>query len=304
MSQWFPGHMARAQREVRENIRLVDLVLEVVDARAPAATRAGGIQRVVGQRPRLVVLAKSDLADRRATEQWLAHLRAAGETAVAVDAVQGAGVDALIAAIEAEFAGERARLARRQRLQRPARVMVLGIPNVGKSSLINRLAGRRRAATGARPGITRGKQWVRGSGRFELLDLPGILPPRLGDGRLTFLLAVIGSLPTGEYDLYAVAAALLTELHRQAPDVLRERWRVAATSGDAAADLEAAARGRGMLRAGGRLDLERAATVLLQEFRAGKLGRFTLQRPDDAPVADAPNPSLDESSEIESDHFE
>lgn len=293
MSQWFPGHMSRAQREVREGVRLVDVILEVVDARIPLASRAANLQRMTAGRPRILVLSKADLAQEAATRQWVAHFAAAGLQAVPVDAVRGKGIPALVQAVETAFAPRQATLAAKQRQPRPARVMVVGIPNVGKSSLLNRLAGGRKAATGNRPGVTRGKQWVRVGAGMDLLDMPGILPPRMLKGRGGTLLVALGTVVEGEYDPREVALAVLPDLVAQA--ALRARWRAETLPADPLAALEALAGSRGMLRPGGVPDMERAAVVLLQELRDGKLGRVTFERPDPAVATPPAAPEAQEA---------
>ncbi|MDI3298219.1 MAG: ribosome biogenesis GTPase YlqF [Bacillota bacterium] len=266
------GHMARALRVARRLLRAVDAVVEVLDARAPRASRYPALARMVAGRPRLLVLAKEDLADPVVTRAWLEALAAAGERAVAVDLREGGGLARLrreLGALLAERQGLRAR--------RLPRVMVVGLPNTGKSTLLNRLAGRGAARTGARPGITRGEQWIRGDG-YELLDLPGVLPAALGNRRVLGLLAVC-ELVGPEVVPEEEAARLLAEwLEAHAPALLEERygWQPGEPP------LEAVARRRGALLPGGLPDLERAGRTLLADFRRGRLGRLSLEAPEDA----------------------
>lgn len=264
--------MARALRLVRQRLRLVDVVVEVLDARLPRASRYPALAGMVAGRPRLLVLAKADLADPLLTGRWLAALRAAGERAVALDLRQDRDAARLrreLAPLAAARQGLRAR--------RLPRVMVVGLPNTGKSTLLNRLVGRSASRTGAVPGVTRGEQWVRAGG-FEILDLPGVLPPTLGNRQVLGLLAVCQLVGPETVPEEEAANLLAGWLAARAPAVLETAygWQ------PGQAPLEAVARRRGALLAGGLLDLERAAGVLLADFRHGRLGRLTLEAPEDA----------------------
>lgn len=272
---WYPGHMARALRTLREKLKLVDVVIEVADARAPAASRNPLLAELAGARPRLLVLTRGDLADPAATDGWLAHLAARGEEAVVVDARTGRGME-----------GVRTWLGARRGRQdgcswrRPLRLVVVGVSNVGKSSLLNRLTGQRVARTGALPGVTRGEQWVRVAdgpgGGVEALDLPGLLPPRPEPGAATTLVA-IGVLPWGQVPYLEVVGHLLAALPERGRLALRQRYGVEWASTEDM--LAAIARRRGFLLAGGEPDRERAARALVVDFQAGKLGRITLEPP-------------------------
>lgn len=276
--QWFPGHMAKAKRVVQENLRLVDVVVEVVDARCPSASSNGDLVQLLGDKPRIVLLNKADLAQPTGTEAWMRYLRAQGMEASSLDAVRGNPRD-LLARVRSTFAPVLAALKAKGRLPRPARVMVLGIPNVGKSSVINRLVGGRRAATGDKPGVTKGKQWVRVGRDVELLDLPGILQPKFEDQHAALLLAAVGAIRDEVYDHVAAVTTLLPLLWEQVPAGLQERFGLTELDPNPEVNLGTIAANRGLLRAGGTPELEKAAGLVLRETRDGLLGKLTLEHP-------------------------
>lgn len=264
--QWYPGHMARTNRVIRDLLRVVDVVIEVVDARVPASSRNPDVDTLVGTKPRIIAMNKADLAAVKDTARWAAFFGRQGHQVVVISATEGRGVKELTAAVRGSGKAKAAARARR--------AMILGTPNVGKSSLINRLAGRARARTGAMPGVTRGPQWVRVGSSFELLDLPGTLPPRAGDPDVVYRLAATGALEVGAFDQVEVAIRLIGDLFREGGEALRERYGIEGEEPQTA--LAEMAMGRGLLKVGGQPDLERAAQVLLAEFRDGRLGHLTL----------------------------
>jgi len=265
---WFPGHMAKTRRLMRENLRLANLIWEVVDSRIPWSGRNPDIGRIAGDKTRFVVLNKADLADPKTTAAWRRHLTETGEEAFEVDALSGAGCRQLLAACEA-----------RSPRVGPLRVMVVGIPNSGKSSLINRMAGRKSAPSGALPGVTRGKQWVMASDRLEILDLPGVLSPRKGGRNLVMRQGAVGALDERAIDPLEVALYLLASVRME--EGLRSRFGIEAT-GDPQEDLRAVAARLGCLRRGGKVDMEKAAILFLKDYRDGRLGRYTLESPGEA----------------------
>lgn len=279
--QWFPGHMAKAKRMLQENAPLVDVILEILDARCPAASSNPDLMALVAQKPRIKVLNKADLADPEATRRWVAYYRQQGELAVPLDAVKGTGVREVIGAIREAFAPRLAEWTRRGRKPRPARVMAVGIPNVGKSSAINRLAGGRKALVGDRPGVTRGKQWVRIGSSVELLDMPGILVPKFDNQWDGILLAVTGSVKEEVFDPREVAGQILPFLWEKAEAQLQERFGLPHLSPVPEENLEAIGRARGLIRAGGIVEVDKVASLVLREYREGRLGRITLQEPPD-----------------------
>ncbi len=277
---WFPGHMAKAQRMIREQLKLVDVVIELLDARIPAASANPVIDAVVGDKPRVVVLNKADLADPQGTERWLAFFRAAGREAVAVESLAGGGTKQITVKVEKAAAPMLARLAAKGIRPRAVRAMILGIPNVGKSSLINRLLGTATARTGDKPGVTRGQQWLKIGRNLELLDTPGVLWPKLEDQDAAFRLAVTGAISDEVFDRERVVARLLALLQADYPDRLAARYNLAAPLPDSGLELLAAVGARrGCLKGGGAVDHEKAGRIVLSEFRDGKLGRFTLEAP-------------------------
>lgn len=280
--QWYPGHMAKAVRTMEADLRLVDAVCELADARIPAASRNPDIDRLAGEKPRLLVLNRADLADPAATAAWTAYYRAAGLAVLETDSRSGRGVPGFPGAVRALLREKLAARAAKGQAGRALRVMVLGIPNVGKSTFINKAAGRRAAAASDRPGVTRGRQWITVDRGLELLDTPGILWPRIESRAAGELLAATGAVRDEILDTETLASDLLLLLRRLYPEALAARYRLTETAGKTGyALLEDAARVRGFLRAGGVLDTERMAAVLLDEFRGGRLGRMTLERPDE-----------------------
>ncbi|WP_043713731.1 ribosome biogenesis GTPase YlqF [Symbiobacterium thermophilum] len=281
--QWFPGHMAKARRILQENAPLVDVVLEIVDARCPLASRNPDLMALVAHKPQVLILNKADLADPAATRLWVERLNEPGRPAVALDAVRGTGAREVLAAIRRAFAPVLRAWTAKGRKPRPARVMAVGIPNVGKSSAINRLVGARRAPVGDKPGVTRGKQWIRIGKDVELLDMPGILVPKFEDQRDGLLLAATGAIKDEVFDQREVANHLLHLIWESLGAAVAERYGLTRLDPEPVANLEAIGRFRGLLRAGEQVDLDAAAQLVLREFREGRLGRVTLQPPDPPP---------------------
>ncbi len=277
---WFPGHMAKAQRMIREQLRLVDVAIELLDARIPASSANPVIDEVVGDKPRVVVLNKADLADPAGTERWLAFFRAAGREAVAVESLAGGGTKQLAGRVEKAAAPMLAKLAAKGIRPRAVRAMILGIPNVGKSSLINRLLGTATVRTGDKPGVTRGQQWLKIGRNLELLDTPGVLWPKFDDQEAAFRLAITGAISDEVFDREKVVGKLLAMLRGEYPDRLAARYNLAGELPEDGRELLAAVGAkRGCLRSGGVIDFEKAGRIVLGDFRDGKLGRFTLDAP-------------------------
>ena len=272
---WFPGHMKKACRVIEANLKLIDVVVEITDARVPESGRNPLLSQLSGNKPVVLLLNKRDYADNNATQAWLSYYKTQGKTAISCDCRSGAGLAGLYE-ILVQTVGTR-------KYGGSIRVMAAGIPNSGKSSFLNRMAGGKKAAVGDRPGITRGKQWVRvngKSGSFEILDLPGILPPKFDDKQVALNLAYTGAVRDEVMDTYTLASSLAEIMTANHADKLTARYKITPSSGDTGSViLEGIANSRGMMISGGKPDVERAAAALLDEFRSGKLGRITLEFP-------------------------
>jgi ribosome biogenesis GTPase A len=277
---WFPGHMAKAHRMIREQLKLVDVVIELLDARIPLSSANPVIDSIIDNKPRVVALNKADLAEPEWTEQWLVTFKAQGRPAIALDALSGSGFKHLVNRVEDAAAAKLASRAAKGIRPRAVRVMILGIPNVGKSSLINRLHGTATVRTGDKPGVTRGQQWIKIGKNLELLDTPGVLWPKLEDQEVAFKLAITSAISDDAIDLEHVILRLVKLLKENYGDRLINRYNLTGLLPEAPEELLAliGAR-RGCLRAGGVIDIEKAGRIVLGEFRDGKLGRFTLDYP-------------------------
>ena len=276
--QWYPGHMTKAKRQMQEDIKLVDLVIELVDARIPVSSRNPDIDTLGKGKARLILLNKSDLADERKNEGWTEFFKKKGYYVVRMDA-RNKGSMKQVSAIIAEACKEKTeRDLRRGIKNRPVRAMVAGIPNVGKSTFINTFAGKACAKTGNKPGVTKGKQWIRLNKSVELLDTPGILWPKFEDQEVGMRLAYIGSIKDDILNIEELALGLIGYLQEFYPAALKERYNV--EEGQKPLDiLTAVAKARGCLKKGEELDYEKASRLLLEEFRSGKLGKVTLEFP-------------------------
>ena len=281
--QWYPGHMTKTRRQMENDMKLVDLVAEVVDARIPISSRNPDIDMMVGDRPRLIIFNRVDQADPAMTVQWLTWFKDKGYGVLETDAKSGKGVSQFSAAAKNVLKDKLAAWKAKGQVGRPIRAMVVGVPNVGKSTFINKVARRKSAKASDRPGVTRGKQWVSVDTGLELLDTPGILWPKFEDETIGLHLAFTGAVKDEVTDLEGLACALLELLGSRYPKTLEERYRLTGINRLHGWELlEQCARKRGMLVSGGELDTERMSKVLLDEFRGGKLGRFTLEMPDEA----------------------
>ena len=278
--QWYPGHMKKARQLVEENLKLVDVVVELLDARIPISSANPMLREIIEGKPRIVALNKMDLADEKATKRWLTYFRGQGLFAAALDSATGKGIRELLALIAKAARHKTEKLLAKGVAARKARVMILGIPNVGKSSLINRLAGAAKAKTADKPGVTRAKQWIRIGAEADLLDTPGILWPKFEDKEVGLKLAFTGAVNDEIYDMESVARLLLEILLRDYPERLQERFKLKQIVSQNIDELmETVGRKRGCLLKGGRIDMEKVHHILLSEFRMGKFGKITLDVP-------------------------
>ncbi len=271
--QWFPGHMAKAKRLLSEQLRWIDVVIELGDARLPVSSRNPLLKDLLGKKQKLLLLNKGDLADPKWTEQWVLRLKK-DSPVLAVSAASGAGVKKIVPQLESMVAGQRAQWSAKGIRPRPMRVMVVGIPNIGKSSLINQLTGGAQAKTGNKPGVTRGNQWIRIHERVELLDTPGMLWPKFEDQEIGRKLASIGTIKDKVFDQENLATWVLEWLSTYYPEQLIQY----SDGAEEVPSLELIGKKRGCLIQGGRVDTLKAAQIILREFRAGKLGKITLDR--------------------------
>ena len=279
--QWYPGHMTKTRRQIEADLKQVDAICEIVDARIPISSRNPDIDSICGSKPRIIVLNRMDLADPNATKRWLAYFRGRGMAAVATDCKTKRGIGEFQPAVRSVLKEKIERNAARG-MNRPLRVMIVGIPNVGKSTLINQISGRKGAKAENRPGVTRGKQWVTVDSGLLLLDTPGILWPKFEDSNVGMKLAYTGAVKENIIDNEELACYLMELLWKHYPQTVRERYKV-----DMPEDtpgyilLEEAGRKRGYLLARGEIHTERMAKVLLDEYRSGKIGHFTLEMPEE-----------------------
>lgn len=279
---WFPGHMTKTKRMIVSEIKNMDAVCEIVDARIPISSRNPDIDEMTAGKPRLMVLNRVDQADPVQTKRWAAHFRAKGYAVLEANAKGGAGTAQFAAAVRELLKEKLAAYAEKGQVGRTVRVMVLGIPNVGKSTFINKVAKRKTAKAEDRPGVTRTKQWVPVDSTLELLDTPGILWPKFDDTKVGMHLAFTGAIKDDVMDLEELASCLMEYLGKHYADMVTERYKITVEEEDSGYDLlTKAGRKRGFLMRGAEVDTERMARILLDEFRGGKLGRFTLETPED-----------------------
>ncbi len=280
--QWFPGHMTKAQRMIEENLKLVDAVCEILDARIPRSSRNPDIDRLAGDKPRLVILNRIDLADPAVTARWRRTFEDKGLAILETDAKSGKGVKDFAPAVRRLLKDKLAEFEAKGQVGRPLRVMILGIPNVGKSTFINKVAGRKAAIAGDKPGVTRGKQWINIDRGLDLLDTPGILWPKFDSQEVGEMLAITNAIKADVLDKETLGANFMLRLREYYPQALTERYKFSPDPDMNGFELlEEAAKKRGFLVSRGEYDIERMANTLLGEYHDGKLGRLSLEQPDD-----------------------
>ena len=271
---WYPGHMKKTRELIQENLKLVDLIIEVIDARIPISSRNPIIDDLVKNKQRIIVLNKSDLSDESANADWAEELRKDGSIVLQMNCMSGQGTNQLfkvLTRLQDEKNKDQIR-------KKPLRMMIVGVPNVGKSSLINRMTGKKSAKTGDRPGVTKGKQWLTLENGMQLLDTPGILWPKFEDSEVGLNLAFCGSIKDEILDMATLALELIKVLTADYPKLLMERYKLESLSGDGLQNMEAIALKRGFILSGKRIDYERCAKTVLDEFRGGIIGRITLEK--------------------------
>ena len=278
--QWFPGHMTKAKRMMEAQIKLVDVVVEMLDARIPRSSTNPMLQNVLGAKPKVIALNKIDMADTAKTELWLERLKHSGLPVCKIDCATGKGVKQLISAIQLAAKPVIDKWLKKGVRNRPVRVMIVGIPNVGKSTLINRLVGKNKVMAADKPGVTRGQQWVTIAKGLELLDTPGVLWPKFEDPSVGFALAATGAIKEDVFDRQDAVQLLLDFLLQKYPEALASKYAVTVEEEETAQSVMAKiATARGCLKAGGMLDLDKVDQLVLRDFRSGRLGRFTVDEP-------------------------
>ncbi|MEF9983604.1 MAG: ribosome biogenesis GTPase YlqF [Oscillospiraceae bacterium] len=298
--QWFPGHMAKTRRIMKENLTMVDIVVELRDARIPKSSRNPEIEKIVGDKPRIIVLNKADEADPNATKRWIEYYQSYNVPTLAVDCKSGRGINKVVPTIREVIKPKIERLAQKGIFTRPIRMMIVGIPNVGKSYFINTLAGEKKAKVEDRPGVTRDKQWVKVENGVELLDMPGVLWPKFDDPKVGELLAFTGAVKDDVIDIEHLARRLLELMSREYVQSLTERYKITKEELQELDGYELLAlvgKKRGMLMAGGVVNTERAAIAIVDEYRGGKLGKFTLEMPPKPKATDVKNEEIAENFE-------
>ena len=278
--QWFPGHMTKAKRMMEAQIKLVDVVVEMLDARIPRSSTNPMLQNILGNKPKVIALNKIDMADNAKTELWLEKLKNSGLPVCKIDCATGKGVKQLISAIQLAAKPVIDKWLKKGVRNRPVRVMIVGIPNVGKSTLINRLVGKNKVMAADTPGVTRGQQWVTIAKGLELLDTPGVLWPKFEDSSVGFALAATGAIKEDVFDRRDAVELLLDFLLSKYPEDLASKYAVEITEGETVQTvMTKIATARGCLKAGGMLDLDKVDQLVLRDFRSGRLGRFTVDEP-------------------------
>lgn len=276
---WFPGHMKKTQREIKENLKLVDAVIEIRDARIPRSSANPDIDKLVGDKPRIILLNKSDLTEKSVTKQWIKHLSSENVKVLEVNCLTGSGLNAIKPAILELLKEKHDRLKAKGLVKIITRVMVVGVPNCGKSTFINKMAKNNIAKTGDRAGVTKNKQWIKTPLGVEMLDTPGVLWPKFEDEEIALNLAFTGAIKDEVMDSEELAYKLVERLQTYYPEKLKERYKIDEIFENPLDTLDAIARKRGCLMKGNEIDYMRIAVILLDEFRGGKIGNITLERP-------------------------
>ncbi len=278
---WYPGHMKKTKEMLQNNLKLVDVVIELLDARIPLSSKNPEIDKLAQNKPRVVVLNKSDLSDRSKLNKWISYYQSKGIKAIPVDTLKGSGVNKIVEECKNVTKEKMDALKEKGRKERAIRVMIVGVPNVGKSSLINKLTGRKSTQTGDRPGVTKGKQWVRLKGNLELLDTPGILWPKFEDQKIALNLAFTRAIKDEILDIDTLGLKFIEKMSEIEPEKLKSRYKLESLGEEPLETMEMIGRKRGFILGRNELDYTRIAKTVLNEFREGKLGQITLEVPED-----------------------
>jgi len=283
---WYPGHMKKTKDLIRENLKLIDVVIELLDSRIPISSKNPVIDELIGDKMRVVILNKHDLCDQKTLQEWIEYYGDKGIKAIPVNSLTGAGLNRVIHEVKAMAQPAIDKMVARGRRPRPVRVMIVGIPNVGKSSLINKLVGKKSAKTGNKPGVTKGKQWIRIRPDLELFDTPGILWPKIDDNTAGLNLAFTGAIRDEILDIEELCYMFVKELALRYPKLLQERYKLEEISEDPLVNLDAIATKRGCIARGKEIDYNKVSKLIFDEFRKGVIGHITLERPQDLKARD------------------
>lgn len=278
---WYPGHMKKTKELIKSNLKLVDVVIELLDARIPISSKNPDIDNLIGNKPKVIILNKSDLSDPKELNNWISFYAEKGIKAIPVNSISGEGMNNLIDAVKNSVKDKIDAMKNKGRKVRAIRVMIVGIPNVGKSSLINKLAGKKTAKTGNKPGVTRGKQWIRLRKDLELFDTPGILWPKIEDQEVGLNLAFTGAIKDEILDIDELCVKFLEKISTMYSDNLKNRYKFDVLDEDPVMIMESIGKKRGCIRSGGVIDYSKVSKIILDEFRKGTLGRITLESPED-----------------------
>ena len=276
---WYPGHMAKTKKQIIEDLKLIDIVVEILDARMPLASVNPDIQNYIKDKKKIIILNKSDLADENITNEWIKYYKSKGINAIAIEANNGKGIPKVIDCIKSEYKSIEEKYIKKGRIGKAIRIMVLGIPNVGKSTFINKLAKRNTAKVGNKPGVTKQKQWIKIDNNIELMDTPGMLWPRLDDQELAMHLAFVGTIGENSIDNEEIAYYLIEYLKNTYPNKLKERYNVELEETETIDIINEIAKKRGAIISGGNINMQKVSDIILNEFRSGKLGRITIELP-------------------------
>ena len=276
---WYPGHMAKTKKQIIEDLKLIDIVVEILDARMPLASVNPDIQNYIKDKKKIIILNKSDLADENITNEWIKYYKSKGINAIAIEANNGKGIPKVIDCIKSEYKSIEEKYIKKGRIGKAIRIMVLGIPNVGKSTFINKLAKRNTAKVGNKPGVTKQKQWIKIDNNIELMDTPGMLWPRLDDQELAMHLAFVGTIGENSIDNEEIAYYLIEYLKNTYPNKLKERYNVELAEKETMDIINEIAKKRGAIISGGNINMQKISDIILNEFRSGKLGRITIELP-------------------------